>query len=315
MLPGMVVARKRRHLLRHVVPTPDARNQGKKVHPQERLSLIIATRNRAKQLRATLGRLDLEDIHTSNTEVILVDNASNDDTATVLEEFRRTAGVPVITITEDNLGSGNARNAGLKAASGAYRIFTDDDCYLENGYLSKARRVFSEQDIHYGGGRTLLFDESDAPETINTVCEPAVFPPFLSLQPGQILGANMFFKKEITQRVGGFDPLFGTGTPFPCDDLEYATRCSLAGYTGHYIPDLVVYHHHGRKRDSPEMAQRMGEYYHGIGAFHMRSLLGGRWERPKQFASQWLHNRALVFHGLCGALHYLGLRAFGVRRV
>lgn len=311
----MAVAGKRRYPPRHVVPAPEARDQGKNVHPQERLSLIIATRNRAKQLRATLGRLDLKDIRTSNTEVILVDNASDDDTAAVLEEFRRTAGVPVVTVTENRLGSGNARNAGLKVASGAYHIFTDDDCYLENGYLSKAHRAFSERDIHFGGGRTLLFDDSDAPEAVNTVCEPAVFPPFSILQPGQILGANMFFKKEITQRVGWFDAWFGAGTPFPCDDLEYATRCSLAGYTGHYIPYLVVYHHHGRKRDSPEMAQRMREYYHAIGAFQMRSLLEGRWEGPRQFASQWLHNRALVFHGLCGALHYLGLRAIGGRRV
>lgn len=278
------------------------------MHPQDKLSLIIATRNRAKQLRLTLRRLDLEDIRRSNTEVILVDNASNDDTAAVMEEFRRTMDVPVATVKEVKPGSGNARNAGLKAASGAYCIFTDDDCYLENGYLSKARFAFKDLNISYGGGRTLLFDESDAPEAINTGCEAIVFPPFSIIQPGQILGTNMFFKNEVTRRIGWFDPLFGAGTPFPCDDLEYASRCSLAGYPGHYLPELVVYHHHGRKRNSPEMVQRMREYYYAIGAYHMRSFLEGRRKGLWQFAYQGLYNRALVFQGLIGALHYLCLR-------
>ncbi len=266
-------------------------------------------------MRKTLGRLDLADIRTSNTEIILVDNASDDDTGAILKEFRDNAAIPVIIVTEEKLGSGNARNAGLKAASGAYCVFTDDDCYLESGYLSKARRIFHERDIHYGGGRTILFDESDAPEAINPVSEPGVFPPFSVIQPGKILGANMFFKQEVIQRVGWFDPLFGTGTPFPCDDLEYATRCSFAGYRGYYLPELVVYHHHGRKGNSPEMAQRLREYYHAIGAYHMRSLLEGNWEGPRQFASQWRHNREPVFRGLCGALHYLGLRVIGKGRV
>jgi hypothetical protein len=119
----------------------------------------------------------------------------------------------------------------------------------------------------------------------------------------------------VVRSVGWFDTLFGSGTPFPCDDLEYATRCSHAGFTGHHVPDLVVRHHHGRKPGSLKMVQRMNEYHHAIGACNMRALLQGRWEARKQFAAQWRQSRTHALHALSGALHYLGRRAVaGSRR-
>ena len=73
------------------------------------------------------------------------------------------------------------------------------------------------------------------------------FAPRTRLRPGSFQGSNMVVHRRVFERVGLFCEDFGSGTPFRCDDIELLARASHAGFSGAFVPELVVHHHHGRR--------------------------------------------------------------------
>jgi hypothetical protein len=58
----------------------------------------------------------------------------------------------------------------------------------------------------------------------------------------------MAFRRSIAERIGDFDERFGPGTSLPgSDEIDYVFRAYLAGFVIEYVPDVIVFHHHGRK--------------------------------------------------------------------
>ena len=83
--------------------------------------------------------------------------------------------------------------------------------------------------------------------------------------PGQILGANMAFRRACLCALRGFDERLGAGTLFRSgEDTDMLRRAAAAGMRGHYEPALVVHHHHGRK--APEAVALRRATQRGIGA-------------------------------------------------
>jgi len=86
-----------------------------------RVSVIIPTYNRSKLLRVALESALAQTY--PNIEVIVVDDGSTDDTAEVMAQY---AG-RVTYIKQANQDAAAARNTGIRAASGEYLTFLDDD--------------------------------------------------------------------------------------------------------------------------------------------------------------------------------------------
>jgi glycosyltransferase involved in cell wall biosynthesis len=236
------------------------------------LSLIICTRNRCAQLvrcLETIQHLKFE----RPWELVIVDNGSTDATATVIREFMEAASLPVRCVSEPKPGLGNARNAGVAAASGQILAFTDDDCYPAADFLSRVWCAFGDPSIGYISGRILLHDPADLPIATNESIDPVVFRGKSFINPGGVQGANMAFRREVLDEIGGFDGLFGTGSVFPAEDLDAASRASANGWDGQYCPDIIVSHHHGRK--AADTALIWKSYGVGIGGCYMKLLLHG----------------------------------------
>ena len=85
------------------------------------VSLVIATFNHARSLDAALDSALAQTL--GDLEVIVVDDGSTDDTATVLSRYAHRVRV----IRQTNRGLAAARNAGLAAARGTYVSFLDAD--------------------------------------------------------------------------------------------------------------------------------------------------------------------------------------------
>ena len=143
-----------------------------------KLSLIICTKDRGEALRRCLARIDQPELSCVNGELILVDNGSSDNTPEVLAHFKNTAKIKVLIKNEPKPGLGRARNTGLKISSGEIVIFTDDDCYLEQGYFRKALAAFSKGSYQYCGGRILLHDKTDDFYGCNFNESFEIIPPF-----------------------------------------------------------------------------------------------------------------------------------------
>src|ERR1017187_6698685 len=97
-----------------------------------KLSVVVATRNRAYAIAECLGSIAAAIAHAAplDAEIVVVDNGSTDDTAAVIKAWASASPVPVQLLSEPRQGKGRALNCALRAAQGELLVFTDDDCRL-----------------------------------------------------------------------------------------------------------------------------------------------------------------------------------------
>ncbi len=256
-----------------------------------KLSHIICSRNRATRLAVTLSKIDPQSLARHNVDLVFVDSASDDSGATlaVMKAFATQTPTPVCVLRAERAGLSTARNVGLRAASGELITFTDDDCYLDDNYYDALLRDFDALQCQYGMGQILLFDPSDDNRVaFCALSNKDTIQPRTLLPGGMIQGANMFFLRRIFEEVGNFSEDLGAGTPFPCEDIEFATRASFAGFTGALLPSVIVYHHHERKPGSLESDATLRGYDTGRGAYYAIALTRGLnecwqlWSRQSQ---------------------------------
>jgi GT2 family glycosyltransferase len=200
-------------------------------------------------------------------ELILVDSASHDETAEIMHSHAAQATYPVKCVTAPQAGLGLARNLGIEAASRELLVFTDDDCYMQKQYIEQLLRDFDKTRYQFCGGRILLWDETDAMASVNYHNEFFLIPPGSFLPAGTIQGANMVIHREVIEKVGGFHAQMGAGTKLRCEDIELLGRACMNGFTGAYLPQLVVYHHH-RRQLGPEIEQLRLENDIARGAYY-----------------------------------------------
>src|SRR5262249_44309023 len=147
----------------------------------------------------------------TSSEIIVVNNASNDDTASVLRTWARSASIPVTTVSQRRIGLSRARNAGINESRGRLLALTDDDCQMDRYFirdLLQHDRMDSELVLR--GGRVELGDPTDCRYTVKT--DPVAttysgdgFP------GGAVLGCNLTMRRELFGKVGPFDERFGAG--------------------------------------------------------------------------------------------------------
>ena len=234
---------------------------------------MICTRNRVHRLRSCLRYLRGAQVPRGGWELVLVDNGSTDATPAVIEEFRRSALCEVIVVSQPIEGLARSRNAGLRRARGDIIAFTDDDCYIDPGFLVQIETVFASRKIDFLGGRILLYDPADDAITTQTRPHAVVLEPGSFVTPGFIHGANMAVRRDVVVAIGGFDPGLGAGTAlYAAEDTEFLARASAYGWRGAYDPGPVVYHHHGRK-PGRDVWRLMKRYDYGRGAYYASCLL------------------------------------------
>ena len=101
------------------------------------LSLILPAHNEAKRLPKSLKQVqEYLKLQPYDYEVLVIENASSDDTARIAEEFQR--GFPQLKLIRlEQGGKGNAIRAGLLAAKGEYRFMADVDFSMPVAEISK----------------------------------------------------------------------------------------------------------------------------------------------------------------------------------
>jgi glycosyltransferase involved in cell wall biosynthesis len=251
-----------------------------------KVSLVICTRNRCQFLGAHFQAL--QSVKSQHAwEIIFVNNHSTDETQSILAAFARQSATPVRIVQEPSLGLGNARNAGWKLASAPIVAFTDDDCYPQPDMIDAIVDAFANTKLGYIGGRVMLYDPKDLPVTIKESTKTEHFPAYGYVGPGAIHGANFAIRAHLLKKIGGFDPLMGSGTPYPCEDCDALLRASYAGANGQYCPQVVVSHHH-RRQSVDDLLKIETAYLAGRGAFFMKMLF--RSSHPIQILYQWMRS-------------------------
>lgn len=118
--------------------------------------------NRAEQLKAALESC-LNSSLPKEVEFIIIDNASTDDTKSVVDEVFNNTGITYLyEYQKKNLGVGGGRNRGFELASGDYVYFMDDDAVIEessyNSFFVRPIEAF-ENDTKIASITTRIYDE------------------------------------------------------------------------------------------------------------------------------------------------------------
>lgn len=241
------------------------------------VSVILCSRNRAPMLADALAKV-VQVIGQSphvKVELIIVDNGSTDDTAAVIAAFVASKATPYVRpVFAAKPGLAAARNAGLHVAAGRILMFCDDDGVLAPNYFTTLMQLYSSAKVlTMIGGRVLLGNENDLPYTIKTETEPATYN---GRYPGGFIhGCNMTFGRDIYETIGPMDERYGAGALFPsADESDYIHRAYKAGAVVRYCPELVAYHHHGR-RDPAEIRRLFDGYMIGDGALFAKHWNNG----------------------------------------
>jgi len=234
------------------------------------VTIVVCTRNRGARLHLALDALaGINSRH--EWDVLMVDNASTDQTADVIKSYTGLGDRLSYAMAEE-VGLGAARDFAWRLARGEILAFTDDDCYPAPDFVDAVVDVFSRRgDVGLVGGRILLFDPNDVPMAVDPRDVPQDHTPRAYLETASFHGANMAIRKAVLERVGGFDRRMGAGTPFPCEDIDVAAAVSWAGYTTRFDPRPVVYHHHGRRE--ADLAALWKGYDKGRGAYYAKYIM------------------------------------------
>lgn len=82
-------------------------------------------------------------------EVIVVDDCSTDDSFKQLQAYANNSSMSIkLFKTEKNSGPGNARNIGIREASGEWITFVDNDDWVSNDFFEKINAVLEREDVN-----------------------------------------------------------------------------------------------------------------------------------------------------------------------
>ena len=217
-----------------------------------KLSVIVCTYNRANLLKEALESLVHQTLDKTLYEIIVVDNASLDNTVQVVQDFQKKHyEVNIRLIHEINPGLSIARNTGIRHAQGIYVAFIDDDAIADRDWLKTALHCFEEiNPPPIGiGGPILPFYNSPKPAWFKDEYETRTWgdnPRFL--KPGESFsGSNMILRKKTLNEYGGFDTRVGIkgkhlllGEETALFERLWKSKKDKAFL--YYSPKLLVYH-------------------------------------------------------------------------
>ena len=218
------------------------------------ISVLIASRDRARLLAKTLQTLSRQEPPGCPFEIIVVDNASTDDTAAVVSAAARECPAPLVYLRETRPGKSHALNTALGRARGDLLALTDDDVLVSPDWLGAFARAFAQTDADFAVGRILPLWEAPPPRWLSPALYGVLAIPDagtrrLTIAPGvndhvMPLGANMAIRRHVAERVGGWNPDLGKlqGTLRTGEDHEFALQMMAAGFTGVYEPEASVQH-------------------------------------------------------------------------
>ncbi len=218
-----------------------------------KLSLIIATYNRASRLMRTLESLTAQTLPAELWEVVVVNNNSSDDTLERFAEFA--AAHPDMNariFTETKQGVSHARNRAIRESQGEYIAVIDDDETVNDGFLKEYFDFFeSHPHVAAVGGRILPEYETTPPKWLSPyTARPIVGTLDLGEKAvpfgrGKFFGGgNMGLRRTAVEKYGVFDPALGrTGTSLMAgEEKELFYRLRDAGEQIYYLPNAIINH-------------------------------------------------------------------------
>ena len=214
------------------------------------VSIIIPVYNHLEQTRACLDSIARSTSPEIRYEVVVIDDASSDDTQAVLEN-----GPGLVYLRNpQNLGFIGSCNRGASAARGAYLVFLNNDTVVTQGWLAALHETF--QQIPEAGlvGAKLVYPDGRLQEAGGVIWGDASganyghsddpeHPRYNFLREADYCsGACIMVPKPLFEELGGFDAHY---SPAYYEDVDLAFKVRHAGHKVLYQPRARIIHHEG----------------------------------------------------------------------
>lgn len=241
------------------------------------MSVLVCTINRRDNVLPTIR--SVQRCGFENFELLVMDQSKDDSTEVAVRDVCRDD--PRVRHVRLPLpGKPRALNAGRKLARAPYIALTDDDCEVNEGWLSAIVAAFEADPLVgcvYGDVAPGPHDPKlgfipvcriERQDKIERLGE------FLTMPNWQHfgIGASMALRASVLQRIGGWDECIGPGTKFGSgDDNDIAVKVLRAGQRIAFVPEAGVVHHGFRFwKSSAADAKRTGFGLGAIFAKHLR---------------------------------------------
>jgi GT2 family glycosyltransferase len=217
------------------------------------VSVVVVNWNRRELLRKCLDSL-AHQTHPS-FEVIVVDNASQDGSAAMVEELALSYPVPLkLVVNSENLGFCAGNNRGFEQSQSELVALLNNDAEAEPGWLEALESAIRcASDIGMAASKILVWED---PGRIDK-CGHLIYPDGQNRGRGsgevdrgqydrreETLwpdGCAAMYRRAMLEDVGVFDEDFFAYA----DDAELGLRARIAGWRCLYAPGAVVRHHRG----------------------------------------------------------------------
>lgn len=183
------------------------------------LSLVIPAYNEEKWIGGTLESV-LKNARGKFSEIIVVDNASTDTTGDVARSY---PGVRVVR--EDRKGTGYAREAGFRAASGDIIAFLDADTRMRSHWPDCVLQAFTrDEKLACVTGPYWFYDLPRIARMFLWInWHFAIIGNFFT--GTLVVGGNFAIRRRVLEQMGGFD----TSITFHGDDVDTGLRAAKFG--------------------------------------------------------------------------------------
>jgi GT2 family glycosyltransferase len=226
-------------------------------------------------------------------QIIVVDNASSDQSLETLSDYRH-ASLSVVR-NDSNLGFGAACNIGIRAGDAEYILLLNPDCQVQDGAIERlvstvqslskvgmaGPLLLNSDGTEQAGGRRVIPTPETAfarifgllplrrllPGLVRDYAQHQEPLPNIPIDVEAISGACMLVSREAVDQVGLFDERYF----LHCEDLDWCVRFQQGGYRIIFVPDAKVVHEKGVSSTSRRFAT---EYYkhRGMVRFYRKFL-------------------------------------------
>jgi len=213
------------------------------------VSVVVLNYNKRDDLHRNLARL--REMTYPNYEVIVVDNCSTDDSATMVRDM-----FPEVQLIESSTNGGvsQGRNLGFRAARGEFVIYLDDDSLAPVDVCEKTVELFG-QDPQAG---CLAYRVRQMP-----IAQQAN--PFSNTYLANYHGAGHAFRRHVLESIGYLDENFFFGG----EEIDSSFALFELGYKVRNTPEILVDHyvrvHHGK-----DLTRRLSNGMASIGWFYVK---------------------------------------------
>ncbi len=212
------------------------------------VSIVIVTYNtRGRYIERcleTIRALDYPDF-----EVLIVDNASSDETRPTLERVVRNE---IVILNAANRGFAGGCNDGIRRARGRVCVMLNFDTEVDRLWLCELIKPFHGDPRLAITGSKMLFPGRELLQHAGGVIHGNGMAEHIGYREADdgrfdapckvdyVTGAGMAIRREVLDLTGGFDEDFH---PAYCEEMDLCYRARLMSYGVRYIPTSVMVHH------------------------------------------------------------------------